>query len=116
MIDDNKEKVEQLADFIMKNCLWQFHSRTWDRERQNERILDMTTKIVCGEDFEHESAEDRCYWADAMYMADSFDARFPWFAQMSLPQRREIMDSLKERIDFLTIKGSLNEELKDINY
>lgn len=116
MVDNNKEKVEQLADFIMKKCLWQFHSRTWDRERQNENILGMTAKIVCGEDFEHETAEDRCYWVDAKYMADSFSTHFPWLAQMDLSQRREIMDSLKERIDFLTIKSSLNEELKDANY
>ena len=42
MDDVMKDRIEQLVDFIMKWCLWQFHSRTWDRERQNEGILTKT--------------------------------------------------------------------------
>ena len=34
--DTLKDRVEQLVDYIMKWCLWQFHSRAWDREKQNE--------------------------------------------------------------------------------
>jgi len=31
-MDDVKltESVDQLTDYIMKNCLWQFHSRVWE--------------------------------------------------------------------------------------
>ena len=32
-------RVDALMGYIMKHCLWQFHSRTWDRERQNREIL-----------------------------------------------------------------------------
>ncbi len=112
----NKEKIEQLTDFIMKNCLWQFHSRTWDRERQNDNILGMTTKLICGEDVVATTPEERCYRADAVYMADTFTQRFTWLAEMSLPEKKEIMRGLKARIDFLTITGSLNKELTDVNY
>ena len=44
-----RERVEQLIDYIMKNCLWQFHSRRWDRVRQNENILGMTGQDPGGE-------------------------------------------------------------------
>jgi nitrogenase delta subunit len=43
-----KEQVEALVDYIMKNCLWQFHSRAWDRERQNENILGITNRLSGG--------------------------------------------------------------------
>lgn len=39
MEDTLKDRVEQLVDYIMKWCLWQFHSRAWDREKQNEGVL-----------------------------------------------------------------------------
>ena len=38
MEDIMKDRIEQLVDYIMKWCLWQFHSRAWDREKQNEGI------------------------------------------------------------------------------
>lgn len=44
-----KEQVSQLVDYIMKKCLWQFHSRAWDRSRQNENILGMTSNILLEE-------------------------------------------------------------------
>lgn len=116
MIDNNKEKVALMADFIMKKCLWQFHSRAWDRERQNTNILGMTSRILCGEKIEPATPEERCYWVDAVYMAEAFTERFSWLADMSLVEKKEIMRGLKNRIDFLTITGSLNEELTNANY
>ncbi|MFT3959108.1 MAG: Fe-only/vanadium nitrogenase subunit delta [Desulfovibrio sp.] len=40
------ENVEVVIDYIMKKCLWQFHSRAWDRERQNEGIMTQTMQIL----------------------------------------------------------------------
>ena len=39
------ENVEVVIDYIMKKCLWQFHSRAWDRERQNEGIMTQTMRF-----------------------------------------------------------------------
>lgn len=116
MEDGMRDKLEQLVDFIMKNCLWQFHSRTWDRERQNENILLKTSQILCGEPVEKETPADRCYWVDAVYLAESFRRRYPWINTMEKEELKELMNGLKERIDYLTITGSLNLELTDPLY
>jgi nitrogenase delta subunit len=111
-----KDRVAQLADYIMKKCLWQFHSRTWDRLRQNENILSMTSQILLEEPIETATPEAKCYWVDAVSLVDAYRAKFAWLSQMSKEEIKQIMDHLKERIDFLTVKGSLNEELNDSHY
>jgi nitrogenase delta subunit len=111
-----KEKIAQLEDYIMKHCLWQFHSRTWDRERQNAAVLGAATNILCCEEVANESREDRCYWVDAVSLTDAFKKRFPWINEMEKPEIKTLMQGLKERIDYTTITGSLNKELTDQKY
>ncbi|WP_042198920.1 Fe-only nitrogenase subunit delta [Paenibacillus camerounensis] len=106
-----KERVAQLEDFILKKCLWQFHSRAWDRERQNEGVLTKTTQILCGDPVAKETAEDRCYWVDAVVLAEEYRSRFTWTASLTVPEIRVLMAALKDRIDYVTITGSLNKEL-----
>lgn len=113
---ENQEKIEQLLDYIMKKCLWQFHSRAWDRERQNQEILTKTMQLLCDEPVAKETPFDRCYWADAVCLAEAYKSRYTWLADMSKAEIKEVMQGLKERLDFLTITGSLNEELKDPRY
>jgi nitrogenase delta subunit len=106
-----KDRIEQMVDYIMKKCLWQFHSRAWDRERQNQEILTKTMQILCEEPVELETPDDRCYWVDAVCLADGFKSRCSWLAAMDGEEIKILMQGLKDRIDFLTITGSLNEEL-----
>ncbi len=111
-----KERVEVLLDFIMKKCLWQFHSRAWDRERQNENIIQKTMQLLCGEPVSKDTPEDRCYYADAAYLAESYKRLFPWVSELDKANLKEVMQGLKERLDFLLITGSLNKELTDPLY
>lgn len=107
-----RARVAQLEDYIMKKCLWQFHSRAWDREKQNEGILTKTMQILCGEPVEKDNPADRCHWVDAVVLAEAYRERFDWIVSSTKEDIKEVMAELKERIDFLTITGSLNEELK----
>lgn len=116
MEDVTKTRVEQLIDYIMKNCLWQFHSRNWDRKRQNENILGMTTRLLCGETVKPETPEDKCYWVDAVCLAEAYRDRHPWLATLGVDQIRELMAKLHEQLDYQTITASLNEELTDQHY
>lgn len=106
-----KGRIEQLVDYIMKNCLWQFHSRVWDRERQNEEILKKTMQILCDESLDLDTPYDRCYWVDAVCLADDFKNNYAWLADMDKAEIKILMQGLKDRMDFLTITGSLNKEL-----
>lgn len=114
--DTMKDRIAQLENYIMKHCLWQFHSRTWDRERQNEGVLSKTMQILCDEPVEKESREDRCYWVDAVSLADAFKKRFQWINDMEKSALKSLMQALKERIDYTTITASLNKELTDKQY
>jgi Fe-only nitrogenase delta subunit len=111
-----KERVEQMVDVIMKNCLWQFHSRAWDRRDQNEGILTKTAQVLCGERVELETPADRCYWVDAVWLADEYRARFNWMSALGKEQIKTIMKAVHERMDFLLIDGSRNLELTDRHY
>lgn len=109
-------RIEQLVDYIMKKCLWQFHSRAWDREKQNEGILTKTMQILCDEPVENEAPADRCYWVDAVCLAEGFKSRYPWLDTMDPAEIKVLMQGLKDRMDYLTIHGSLNAELTDARY
>nr|AAD40089.1 nitrogenase 3 delta subunit [nitrogen-fixing bacterium SM2]AAD40092.1 nitrogenase 3 delta subunit [nitrogen-fixing bacterium SM1] len=109
-------QIDDLTDYIMKNCLWQFHSRSWDRLRQNEEILKKTKQILCGEPVDLSTNHDRCYWVDAVCMAEDFRADYAWMADLDKEQIASLMDGLYQRINYLTVGGSLNEELTDKNY
>jgi nitrogenase delta subunit len=116
MEDPMKDRIEQLVDFIMKWCLWQFQSRAWDREKQNEGILTKTMQLLCEETVELETPSDRCYWVDAMYLANSFKRQFPWLSAMDKKDIKLLIQGLKDRMDYLTITGSLNQELTNPLY
>jgi len=116
MDETMKERIAQLLDYIMKNCLWQFHSRAWDRKEQNANILTKTTQLLCGEKIELETPADRCYWVDAVCLVEAFRKRCPWLTTLGKDEIRELMKSLHERLDYLTITGSLNLELTDQHY
>lgn len=111
-----QEQVELMVDYIMKHCLWQFHSRAWDREKQNAGILSKTKQLLCDEPVERETAADRCYWADAMVLAEAYRSRFDWLRAMTKDAIAELMTALHQRLDYLTITGSLNAELTDQRY
>lgn len=110
------DRVAQLTDYIMKHCLWQFQSRAWDRKDQNEGILGKTEQLLCGEPVVLESPADRVYWVDAVCLVDAFRERFDWVKALDKDAIKEVMKSLHERMDFLTITGSLNLELTDQHY
>ncbi|PIP00266.1 Fe-only nitrogenase subunit delta [Pleomorphomonas carboxyditropha] len=114
--DETRAKVSELETYIMKNCLWQFNSRGWDRRKQNAGILGKTTQLLVGEEVENPTPLDKCYWVDAVLLARNFRERCAWLADLGADEIRAILAKLHARIDWLTIDGSLNEELTVQNY
>ncbi|MFT4145927.1 MAG: Fe-only nitrogenase subunit delta [Mobilitalea sp.] len=111
-----KERIEALLDFIMKKCLWQFHSRAWDRERQNANIMEKTMQLLCEEPVKKDTPEERCYYVDAVFLADSYKLKFPWVLEIDKLELKKIIQGVKEQLDYLLITGSLNKELTDPLY
>ncbi|MFT8887700.1 MAG: Fe-only/vanadium nitrogenase subunit delta [Ethanoligenens sp.] len=109
-------QVALLLGYIMKWYLWQFHSRAWDRERQNEGILRMLSAILCEEPVEFVNPDERCYYADALVMSRDFNSNFPWFANLSKEETKVVVAALKKELDRQTITESLNKELTNPQY
>lgn len=106
-----KERVGQLEHYIMKNCLWQYNSRGWDRRKQNAGILGKTAQLLCGEEVENPTPLDKCYWADAVMLARAYRERCPWIAELRPDEVKALIATLHARMDWVMIDGSLNEEL-----
>ncbi|AKB37944.1 Nitrogenase (iron-iron) delta chain [Methanosarcina siciliae C2J] len=51
-----------------------------------------------------------------MYLANGFKKRYPWLGTMEKKDIKLLMQGLKDRIDYLTINGSLNQELTNPLY
>lgn len=111
-----KNKVEELTSFIQERCLWQFHSRTWDREENIEGVLTKVTGILTGEPLDIETAEEKCFYADAKILAAEFKDKFPWLNKLEKGQIKAVIEGVKERITEITVTKSLNGELNVENY
>lgn len=112
-----EEKMSQLEWYISKHCLWQYNSRGWDRLIQNERILVKTKQLLCGENAkEDDSAADRYYWSEAMILKDAFKKYFSWIEKTNKEDIAQIMQMLKDKMDFTMVNGSLNQELTKQQY
>ncbi len=112
-----EEKIAQLEWYISKHCLWQFNSRGWDRLIQNERILTKTRQLLCGENAKEDNSNaDRYYWSEAMTLTDAFKRYFSWIEKTSKEDIAQIMQMLKEKMDYTMVNGSLNQELTKQQY
>lgn len=111
------ERVETLMTYIMKHCLWQFHSRAWDRERQNREVLGWAKKCLTGEgDQTPPDRLDRCHWVDGKMLARAWSQRHEWLSELDVVDTCELVDAVREKLDYVTITGSLNLELTDHQY
>ena len=64
-----RAKIGEMENYIMKNCLWQFNSRGWDRRTQNAGILGKTAQLLAGEEVETPTPMEKCHWVDAVMLA-----------------------------------------------
>lgn len=106
-----KERIGQMEHYIAKNCLWQYNSRGWDRRKQNAGIIGKTAQLLCDEEVDTATPLEKCYWVDAVMLARAYRERFSWLKDMDKDAIKSLMTVLHQRMDWVMIDGSLNEEL-----
>jgi nitrogenase delta subunit len=111
-----KDKIDLLATHIQERCLWQFFSRTWDREQNIEGILEKAIDILCEEESKLETSFDKSFYADAKILVSDFKRLYPWITKMEKEDIKNILQGVCERIKHITVVASHNEELNDPNY
>lgn len=105
------DKVSELFDYVQERCLWQFHSRSWDRKENIEGILAKAIDLLAGREPVAETPTERCFVADARIMVADFRSRFPWLAETDEAEIAQLLGELGERLTDLAITRSRNHEL-----
>jgi len=112
----NAEKVEQVYNYVQERCLWQFFSRSWDRQENLDGIFKTATDLLTGKPPAVETPQDRVFYADAKIMVADMKTRFPWVEEAGAAQLRELMEAVKAKLTEIAITKSLNHELNHTLY
>lgn len=108
MMDD---KLDDLYGYVQERCLWQFFSRTWDRQENIDGVLGKAEEMLTGKPVARETPMDKLLYADAMIMVKDFRERFPWIKESGAAEVKQLMDGLKARLVETVITKSTNREL-----
>ncbi len=112
-----EDKALELYKFIQERYLWQFYSRSWDRDENISAIFDKYSKLLSGEKVENEDTlKDKAYYAEAKTVADETKKKFDWLSSLGKEQIQLILGQVKEKLVDVTITRSQNGELHNPNY
>lgn len=105
------DKLEDLFGYVEERCLWQFFSRTWDREENIAGVLGQAEALLSGKEPTRTTPMDKLFYADAKIMVSDFRERFPWIKESGAAEIRELLEGLKSRLKENVITKSTNREL-----
>ena len=112
-----EDKAQELYAFIQERYLWQFYSRTWDREENINEILKKFAAIIKGEKVKiADTFKDKAFYAEAKTVAVETKRKFPWLEQLEKSRVDKIVAEVKEKLIDVTITRSQNGELNVQNY
>jgi nitrogenase delta subunit len=112
-----EDQALELYTFIQERYLWQFYSRTWDREENIAEILKKSSEMLAGDEVTiADTLKDRAFYAEAKMVADETRRKFPWLAEMGKPEIQAIVEKVKAKLIDTNITRSQNAELHNPNY
>jgi V-containing nitrogenase delta subunit len=111
-----QDRIEELSLFIQERCLWQFHSRSWDRKENIDGILAKVVAILMNDQLSLETLQDRCFYANAKILTSEIKNAFPWLGELDESQLKTLIDGVREKLLDVTVNRSLNAELNVPNY
>ena len=112
----NTKEVDPIYDYIQERCLWQFHSRFWDREENIAGVIQAIGDILTNTPVETNTPQLKSYHADARILVVELKRRFPWLLTIPAAELRSILSALKDRLIDTVVTRSLNGELRQANY
>ncbi|MEH1888244.1 MAG: V-containing nitrogenase subunit delta, partial [Nostoc sp.] len=106
-----QERAAEVTKLIQERCLWQFHSRAWDREENINGVLNKTAQILTGEKVVLDTLIERGFYADAKILSADLEIRFSWLSKMENSQKKAVLESVKAMLVDIVITKSKNGEL-----
>lgn len=109
-----EKKIDEILEFIQERCLWQFHSREWDRTDNINGIFDVLSKVLNGEkvDLKDATLQEKCFYADGRILADQLIERFSFIKEMNESEKSELLSGVKDKLVNVAITKCRNEELR----
>ncbi|HWQ72270.1 MAG TPA: Fe-only/vanadium nitrogenase subunit delta [Desulfitobacteriaceae bacterium] len=112
-----EEKALELYKFMQERYLWQFYSRSWDRDENINGILNNLLAILAEEEVAvSNSLRNQALYAEAKMVALETRKKFPWLEELDKSQIQAIIESVRKKIIDITIARSQNVELNVPNY
>ncbi|EXJ15822.1 V-containing nitrogenase subunit delta [Imhoffiella purpurea] len=105
------DQLDELYGYIEERCLWQFFSRSWDRQENIDGVLDQAARLLNGKGPARETPMDNLFYADAKILVADLRERFPWLEDAGEEEIRQLCDGLKGRLVDVVITRSKNREL-----
>ncbi|MEH2455936.1 nitrogenase vanadium-iron protein, alpha chain [Nostoc sp.] len=106
-----QQRAAEVTKLIQERCLWQFHSRAWDREENINGVLNMSAQILTGEKVVLDTLIQRGFYADAKILSADLEIRFSWLSKMENSQKKAVLESVKAMLIDIVITKSKNGEL-----
>ena len=100
------QKLQHIFDYVEERCLWQFGSRSWDRQESIGGITAAAAALLNGETPKLETGMERLFLAEAKTMVFDLRERCPWLAGESADEIRALMEGLRDRLLDVTITRS----------
>lgn len=110
------ERSAKLAQFIQVNSLWQFASRTWDRQENLDGMFTALEQLQGKRPVPRETLAQKAFHADATVLFRQLAAAFPWFAALPAAEAAEVLGSAKAELADIVIGKSRNQELNSALY
>lgn len=106
-----ESKISDLFEYVQERCLWQFSSRTWDRQENIDGVLDQAVAMFLGRQPVRDTPMQKLHGAEARILVDDCRQRYPWTAEPGEAELQDIVSGLKLRLIDLAITQSHNREL-----
>lgn len=111
-----ESNINELYKYIQQKYLWQFYSRSWDRENNINGILDATKELlISGKCSLGDSLEEKHYYSEAKIVVNDFKRDLKFIEGLNEKGITELIDRVKVKLLDVTVTHSLNGEL-NVNY
>jgi vanadium nitrogenase delta subunit len=108
--------TEDIYKFIQEHYLWQFHSRSWDRDANINGILGLAYQLLVKDVISLQTPAERCFYADAITFVKDIKKNFPEFLELGPEGIEGVIKSLKAKLHEIVIDKCLNLEVNAPNY
>jgi V-containing nitrogenase delta subunit len=112
----NQEQANELFKYVQERCLWQFFSRSWDRQENIDGIIAAAGALLNGQKPKTETPMERLHYADAKCMVMDFKEKFPWMNSLTPAEVDTLLAKLSADVADISITKSLNHELNHTLY